>query len=93
MNEFDRKVILSKIDEIDFNNEDDKYIQIVKKHLDKEKSGNHAIMPKVLNVGHIIFYDDYINAWRFFNYDNLDAYRQDVYAEALTKDKLLELLK
>jgi hypothetical protein len=31
MNEFDKKVILSKIDEIDFNNEDDKYLKIVAK--------------------------------------------------------------
>jgi len=31
MNEFDRKVILSKIDEIDFNNEDDKLLKIVAK--------------------------------------------------------------
>ena len=33
MNEFDRKVILSKIDEIDFFNEDDKYLKIVEKSL------------------------------------------------------------
>jgi len=39
MNEFDRKVILSKIDEIDFNNEDDKLLKIIENSFIKIETG------------------------------------------------------
>jgi len=37
MNEFERKVILSKIDEIDFNNQDDRLLKLVSNHLTNTK--------------------------------------------------------
>ena len=91
MNEFDRKVILSKIDEIDFFNEDDKYLRIVEKSLINNRS--LFLLKREGKKGYwaLVKYKHYSNVeitWLYprnevlyFRFSHLD------------KNKLIELLK
>jgi hypothetical protein len=82
MNEFDKKVILSKIDEIDFNNEDDKLLKIVAK----------SKLPITWRWNTHGFWQG-ITGWCYWEMPEFKGYPRGKHDKKLTKEILIELLK
>jgi hypothetical protein len=100
MNEFQRKVILSKINDIDFNNEDDKLLKIIENSFLKIESGEKIRIlfnPTKIDKGD--YTDDRLYlGWNWVRYEEwIDCSwispLNKRFVGRLDKDKLIELLK